>query len=187
MCSNTNSDWKGRNFVVNVRERKSRRVNETKVDLGIIRIRVFGCWEMRVLPMRVANGTFQAATSFAAFVVSAVSLTIVKEVCRNRVDVHVKKEREEGTCWTIRLSRLRTYGEKDCGAETMMDGGLRYYGVVAATHAVAHPHSRFSSFSVPLLSLTFFHFTLTPPFSRILSLLFILPFGDLSHPLPLEK
>lgn len=51
-----------------------------------------------MLPMRVANGTFQAATSFAAFVVSAVSLTIVKEVCRNRVDVHVKKEREEGTC-----------------------------------------------------------------------------------------
>lgn len=84
---------------------------------------------------------------------SAISLTIVKEVCRNRVDVHVKNEREEGTCWTISFSRLRTYGEKDCGAGTTADGGLRYYGVLAATHAVAQAHSRFSSFCVPLLSL----------------------------------
>lgn len=41
-----------------------------------------------------------------------------------------------------RLSRLRTCGVKDCGAEAATSGGLRYYGVAAAAHADAHPHSR---------------------------------------------
>lgn len=54
--------------------------------------------------------------------------------CRRRVGGRTSRRCE-------RFSRLRTCGERDCGAEAAASGGLRYYGVSAAAHADAHPHS----------------------------------------------
>lgn len=61
--------------------------------------------------------------------------------CRKWVEVDERYQRQQEVL-RERLSRLRTCGVKDCGAEAAASGGLRYYGVAAAAHADAHPHSR---------------------------------------------